>query len=83
MLPPEYELKSASTYIGKSDRVQIKIKGTGLFGSAPENAAMIANREDGYFIVPVKEGYTQLNGKVVEQKQLLEDGDMTRWEARH
>src|SRR4051812_32776116 len=32
---PEHELKAASTYIGKSDRVQIKIKGTGLFHSAP------------------------------------------------
>src|SRR5262249_55255775 len=58
---PEYELKSASTYIGKSDRVQIKIKGSGIFGSAPENAAMIANRSDGYFIVPVAENYAKVN----------------------
>jgi len=73
---PEYELKAPSTYIGKSDRVQIKIKGTGLFGSAPENAAMIANRSDGYFIVPVKEGYAKLNGKAVAGKELLKDGDV-------
>ena len=73
---PEYELKAPSTYIGKSDRVQIKIKGTGLFGSAPENAAMIANRAEGYFLVPIEEGYAKLNGKAVSQKELLKDGDV-------
>jgi pSer/pThr/pTyr-binding forkhead associated (FHA) protein len=72
---PEYELKTRTTYIGKSDRVQIKIKGTGLFGSAPESAAMIANHQDGYFLVPVKEGYVKLNGKPVTQKEPLQDGD--------
>ncbi len=72
----EYELKASSTYIGKSDRVQIKIKGTGLFGSAPESAAMIANRPEGYFIVPVKEGYPKLNGAALTQKALLKDGDV-------
>ena len=70
---PEYELKAPSTYIGKSDRVQIKIKGSGFFGSAPENAAMIANRAEGYFIVPIQEGYTKLNGKVVAE------GTAQRW----
>jgi pSer/pThr/pTyr-binding forkhead associated (FHA) protein len=73
---PEYELKTRTTYIGKSDRVQIKIKGTGLFGSAPESAAMIANHQDGYFLIPVKEGYVKLNGKAVHQKELLKDGDV-------
>jgi FHA domain len=72
----EYELKLSSTYIGKSDHVQIKIKGTGIFGSAPESAAMIANRPEGYFIVPVKEGYPKLNGKALSQKALLQDGDI-------
>jgi predicted component of type VI protein secretion system len=71
----EYELAARSTYIGKSDHVQIKIKGSGLFGSAPENAAMIANQPEGYFLVPVKEGYPKLNGKSVSQKELLKDGD--------
>src|SRR5215467_1539952 len=42
----EYELKTSSTYIGKSSRVQIRIKGTGVFGKAPESAAMIANRPE-------------------------------------
>jgi predicted component of type VI protein secretion system len=73
---PEYELKASSTYIGKSDHVQIKIKGKGFFGSAPESAAMIARRLEGYFIVPVQEGYAKLNGRVVTQKELLRDGDV-------
>jgi pSer/pThr/pTyr-binding forkhead associated (FHA) protein len=72
----EYELKSSSMYIGKSARVQIRIKGTGIFGSAPESAAMIANRPEGYFIVPVKEGYPKLNGRALRQKALLRDGDV-------
>jgi pSer/pThr/pTyr-binding forkhead associated (FHA) protein len=72
----EYELKSSSMYIGKSTRVQIRIKGTGIFKSAPESAAMIANRPEGYFIVPVKEGYPKLNGRALTQKALLRDGDV-------
>src|SRR4029077_5384348 len=32
----EYELSARSTYIGKSDHVQIKIKSAGFFSSAPE-----------------------------------------------
>jgi pSer/pThr/pTyr-binding forkhead associated (FHA) protein len=71
----EYELSARSTYIGKSAHVQIRIKGTGLFGSAPENAAMIANHPEGYFLVPVKEGYPKLNGRAVNQKEPLKDGD--------
>jgi len=73
---PEYELKGRSTYIGKSSHVQIRIKGTGLFGSAPESAAMIANNRDGYFLIPVKEGYVKLNGRPVHQKERLKDGDV-------
>jgi pSer/pThr/pTyr-binding forkhead associated (FHA) protein len=72
---PEYELRDPSTYIGKSERVTIKIKGAGMFGKAPENAAMIAARADGYYLVPIEEGYTKLNGKTISQKELLKDGD--------
>jgi pSer/pThr/pTyr-binding forkhead associated (FHA) protein len=74
--PPEYELKGRSTYMGKSNHVQIKIKGTGLFGSAPESAAMIANHQDGYFLIPVKEGYVKLNGKPLREKEPLRNGDV-------
>ncbi len=71
----EYELAARSTYIGKSNSVQIKIKGTGLFGSAPENAAMVANSSEGYFLIAVKEGYPKLNGRAVTQKEALSNGD--------
>jgi pSer/pThr/pTyr-binding forkhead associated (FHA) protein len=74
--PLEYELKNRSTYIGKADHVQIRIKGTGLFGSAPESAAMIANHPNGYYLIPVEEGYVKLNGRAVHQKELLKDGDV-------
>jgi pSer/pThr/pTyr-binding forkhead associated (FHA) protein len=72
----EHELKGRSTYIGKSDNVQIKIKGSGLFGAAPENAAMIAHNRDGYFLLPVKEGYVKLNGNPVRRKEQLQNGDI-------
>jgi pSer/pThr/pTyr-binding forkhead associated (FHA) protein len=72
----EYELDASSTYIGKSDLVQIKIKGAGWFRRAPENAAMIARRQDGYYISAVEEGYTKLNGATIRQKEMLKDGDL-------
>jgi pSer/pThr/pTyr-binding forkhead associated (FHA) protein len=72
----EYELKNNSTYIGTSDRVQIRIQGTGIFGSAPENAAMIAHHRDSFFLLPVKQGYVKLNGSPLNQKEQLQDGDI-------
>ena len=72
----EYELDASSTYIGKSDLVQIKIKGAGWFRRAPENAAMIARRQDGYYISAIEEGYTKLNGATIRQKEMLKDGDL-------
>ena len=68
---PEYELNGLSTYIGKSDRVQIPIKG--LF--APEVAAMIAKRPEGYFLIALKENYPKHNGLPLKEKILLTDGD--------
>jgi len=73
----EYELKTGATlYIGKARTVQIPIKGTGLFGSAPENAAMIASRPTGHFLIPVKDRYVVLNGTPLHQKELLKHGDV-------
>jgi len=73
----EYEITALSTYIGKSDRANIPIKGSGLFGSAPEVAAMIAKRPEGYFLVAMKENFTKLNGleMALNAKQALRDGD--------
>ena len=73
---PEYELKGLSTYIGKSDRVQIPIRGTGLFGSAPEVAASIYRKPEGYVLIPVVSGYPLVNGEKITGSTLLKDGDI-------
>ncbi|PCI40214.1 MAG: hypothetical protein COB53_01660 [Elusimicrobia bacterium] len=73
---PEYALKGLSTYIGKSDRVQIPIKGTGLFGSAPEVAASVHRKPDGYTLMAVKDGYPIVNGSSVSGSVSLNDGDI-------
>lgn len=71
----EYELSGMSTYIGKSDRVQIPIKGAGLFGSAPEVAASIHRKTEGYVLVAVADGYPAVNGAKVSGSVMLKDGD--------
>ncbi|MFA5139733.1 MAG: FHA domain-containing protein [Elusimicrobiota bacterium] len=71
---PEYELKGMSTYIGKSDRVQIRIKGKGLFGSAPEVVASVHRKPEGYVLVAVEEGYPVVNGSSVTGQVPLTEG---------
>ncbi len=71
----EYELKGASTYIGKSDRVQVQIKGSGLFGSAPEVAASIHRKPEGYVLMAVEAGFPVVNGNKVTGSVVLKDGD--------
>ena len=72
----DYELTGISTYIGKSERVQIRIRSGGFFASAPEVAASIHRRPEGYFIVAVKEGYPIVNGTKVTGQVQLKDGDI-------
>jgi pSer/pThr/pTyr-binding forkhead associated (FHA) protein len=72
----EHELKGMSTYIGKSDRVQVQIKGSGLFGSAPEVAASVHRKPEGYILVAVTEGYPVVNGAKVTGSVVLKEGDM-------
>ena len=72
----EYELKGMSTYIGKSDRVQIQIKGAGLFGSAPEVAASVHRKPEGFVLVAVTEGYPVVNGNKVSGSVVLNEGDL-------
>ena len=72
----EHELKGMSTYIGKSDRVQVQIKGSGLFGSAPEVAASVHRKPEGYLLVAVTEGYPVVNGVKVSGSVVLKEGDM-------
>jgi pSer/pThr/pTyr-binding forkhead associated (FHA) protein len=71
----EVELKGMSTYIGNSDRVQVRIKHSGFFGSAPEVAASIHRKPEGYVLVAVEAGYPVVNGKNVTGSILLKDGD--------
>ena len=74
--PAEHELKGMSTYIGKSDRVQIMIKGAGLFGSAPEVAASVHRKPEGYVLVAVTDGYPVVNGSKVNGSVMLTEGDL-------
>jgi hypothetical protein len=74
--PGEHELKGMSTYIGKSDRVQIMIKGAGLFGSAPEVAASVHRKPEGYVLVAVTDGYPVVNGIKVNGSVVLSEGDL-------
>jgi len=70
----EFELKGLSTYIGKSDRVQIPIKSAGFFSPAPEVAASIHRKPEGYVLVAVKEGFPVVNGEAVTGQVPLPDG---------
>lgn len=72
----EHELKGMSTYIGKSDRVQVQIKGSGLFGSAPEVAASVHRKPEGFILVAVTEGYPAVNGAKVSGSVVLKEGDV-------
>ncbi len=72
----EHELKGMSTYIGKSDRVQVQIKGSGLFGSAPEVAASVHRKPEGFILVAVTEGYPVVNGAKVAGSVVLKEGDV-------
>jgi pSer/pThr/pTyr-binding forkhead associated (FHA) protein len=71
----EVELKGMSTYIGNSDRVHVHIKHAGFFGSAPEVAASIHRKPEGYTLVAVEAGYPSVNGKSVTGSVPLKDGD--------
>ncbi|MBI4376293.1 MAG: FHA domain-containing protein [Elusimicrobia bacterium] len=72
----EHELKGMSTYIGKSDRAQIQIEGGGLFRSAPEVAASIHRKPEGYVLVAVVQGYPLVNGSKVDSNVVLKEGDL-------
>lgn len=73
-----YELRGLSTYIGKSDRVAVPIKGSGLFGSAPEVAASIHRKPEGYVLVAVKDGYPEVDGVSVSGQAPLKDGSIIK-----
>ena len=68
----EYLLKDRITTIGKDDGAQIHLKG--FF--APKVAALVNRRKEGYFINPSGGKDLKVNGKRVEQRCDLKDGDM-------
>lgn len=72
----EYELTAMSTYIGKSAQANIPVKGSGIFGSAPDMAAVITIRPEGCYITPIKEGYAKHNGDPLNEKKQLKDDDV-------
>lgn len=72
----EYEVKGNSLYIGKSDRAQIPIEGSGLFGSAPDVAASVHRKAEGFLLVAVEDGYPIVAGSKVHGKVQLKNGDI-------
>jgi FHA domain len=71
----EYEITATSTYIGKSSQANIPIKGSGIFGKAPDMAAVIAMRPDGFFLMPIKPDFAKHNGNPLKVKVTLQDDD--------
>jgi pSer/pThr/pTyr-binding forkhead associated (FHA) protein len=69
-----HALTQLTTYIGKSDQAQIKLKG--LF--APDMAACIAKKQDGYYITALKSDAVKWNGQpLMDQAQVpLKEGDL-------
>ena len=69
----DFVLKDTSTYLGKSDRANIKVK-AGMM--APDLGAMVNRKSDGYVLVAIKEGYPKVNGIDVEKERRLNEGDV-------
>ncbi len=71
----DFELTALSTYIGKSAQAAIPYKSGGLFGGGPELALVITMRPEGYYLNPIKEGYSKYNGNPLNEKVMLKDDD--------
>jgi hypothetical protein len=74
--PEQHELKGISTYIGKADRAQVRIQGGGLFSRAPDLAAVIHQRPEGFVLTALEAGYPKVNGQPVAKSAPLKDGDI-------
>jgi pSer/pThr/pTyr-binding forkhead associated (FHA) protein len=66
----EVMLREVVTYIGAKPPATIKIKGF----LAPDLAALITRRPEGYYFKAVKPGYPKVNGASVYEQVLLENG---------
>jgi len=71
-----YELTNLSTYIGKTPQANIQYKGAGIFNSGPDIAVVITLRPEGYYLIPIKEGFATHNGNSLTEKTLLKDDDV-------
>jgi pSer/pThr/pTyr-binding forkhead associated (FHA) protein len=70
---PEYEMTDKLTTIGKIQSAGIRLKG--IF--APKVAAYVNKTAEGYFVSPSSSGKKPtVNGKAVEGKSELKDGDI-------
>jgi pSer/pThr/pTyr-binding forkhead associated (FHA) protein len=68
----DYELKERVSAIGKEDGSVIKLKG--FF--APKVAALVNRRKEGYFITPSGGKDLKVNGKGIDHRYDLKDGDI-------
>jgi pSer/pThr/pTyr-binding forkhead associated (FHA) protein len=70
-----HELTNLSTYIGKTAQANIQYKGSGIFNTGPDIAAVITMRPEGYYLIPIKEGFATHNGNPLTEKVALNDDD--------
>jgi pSer/pThr/pTyr-binding forkhead associated (FHA) protein len=68
----DIKLTDLTTYIGTSPKANIKI--TGFL--APDLAAAISKRPEGYFLRAVKSGYPKVNGNPIKEQALLDNGTL-------
>jgi predicted component of type VI protein secretion system len=68
----QYEFNEKVSAIGKEEGCAIMLKG--LF--APKLAALVNRRKEGYFITPPGSKQLKINGKVIDRRYDLKDGDI-------
>ncbi len=68
----EYELRERISTIGKEDGAAIRLKG--FF--APKVAALVNRRKEGYFITPAGGKPIKINGRELDRRYDLKDGDL-------
>jgi pSer/pThr/pTyr-binding forkhead associated (FHA) protein len=68
----QFSLTGLTTYIGKSEQANIRLKG--LF--APDIAACVARKPEGYYLKVVKPKSVKLNDQLLVDQALLQEGDL-------
>jgi len=68
----DYELKDRVSAIGKDESAVIRLKG--FF--APQSAALVNRRKEGYFITPSGGKSIKVNGREIGNRYDLKDGDI-------